>query len=93
MRYWSIRELQLVPCRIYIDATGENRGDLFDVRSNSLLASLRAARRRELMLAHLENTLAVQAPYCVDCRDWRAIPLPNRGRSRALATLKQVADG
>lgn len=82
---------KLVPCCIYIDATGETKGDLFDISSSSLLASLRAARRRALMLAHLDNTLAVEAPYCAGCRDWRAIPLPNRGRSRALAKLRSVA--
>jgi hypothetical protein len=82
---------KLVPCCIYIDATGEKKGDLFDVSSSSLFASLRATRRRALMLAHLENTLAVEAPYCAGCRDWRAIPLPSRGRSRALAKLRSVA--
>jgi wyosine [tRNA(Phe)-imidazoG37] synthetase (radical SAM superfamily) len=83
---------RLVPCCTYIDTQGTRKGDLFDAASGSLLEALQANGRRSLMLAQLENNLASEAPYCVDCRDWRAIPLPQTGRKRVLAKLRSVAE-
>ena len=81
----------LVPCCTYIDTTGHQQGALFDLTRGSLRAALQAERRKALMLAHLDNTLNVQAPYCVPCRDWRGIPIPTIGRSRILRQLRRVA--
>jgi MoaA/NifB/PqqE/SkfB family radical SAM enzyme len=83
---------KLVPCCIYVESTGEGRGNLFDVGSSSLSAALTASGRRALMVAQLEGRLAEDAPYCASCRDWRAIPLPPRGRKGVLAALRRVAE-
>lgn len=81
----------LVPCCTYVDATGHRKGRLFDLTSGSLRDGLRARARGELMRAHLVNQLADDAPYCVTCRDWRAIPIPRWRKARTLHQLSQVA--
>lgn len=81
----------LVPCCSYIpDASGT--GSLYDLESGTLLEALRAPHRRALMAAHLDGALQAEAPYCVDCRDWRSVPIPVAGRRRVLARLRSRVD-
>ena len=81
----------LVPCCTYIDATGHGKGTLFDLTEGTLVDALRSARRKTLLRAHLDNDLEHDAPYCVPCRDWRGIPIPQRGHARTRAAMRDVA--
>ena len=81
----------LVPCCTYVDAAGHGKGRLYDLTTGSLRGALRAQARGALMRAHLDNDLAGEAPYCVTCRDWRAIPIPRWRQDRTLRALRRVA--
>jgi len=81
----------LVPCCTYVTTTGDGKGRLFDLNHGSLAQALRSDGRKALMRAHLDDDLAVEAPYCVPCRDWRAVEIPALGRRWSLALLRRVA--
>ncbi len=61
----------LVPCCIYVDRTGDGKGALANLNTESLEEAFYSPRIQRLRLAHLDNDLDEVAPFCVLCTDWR----------------------
>lgn len=81
----------LVPCCTYVSPGANGKGRLFDLNQGSLAQALRSEGRKALLRAQLDGDLATEAPYCVPCRDWRAVEVPAMGRRWNLLMLRRVA--
>lgn len=65
----------VLPCCVYVDAAGDGKGIISDVRGRSLRDAAYAPGIERVRLAHLAGRLEGVAPYCTSCSDWRS-PTP-----------------
>jgi organic radical activating enzyme len=70
----------LVPCCTYMDSTGDGKGILADLNKSHLCLNkvfYESPAIKEIRRAHINNNLEENAPFCIQCDDWR---MPNIDR-------------
>ncbi|MDD3474249.1 MAG: SPASM domain-containing protein, partial [Syntrophaceae bacterium] len=68
----------MVPCCVYVDTTGDQKGLLSNLKEISMGNAWRSHGINKLRLAHLNNSFDEVAPFCKQCRDWRISSAPGQ---------------